>query len=94
MPARCQGILLPCRGCGRKVVYGPHVLCRRCDDAATERRYQRAKYYYRHTLTLTAETAWAGIGTTLSAAQDNAPLYSEITGYDAKGVPKCPSGGT
>ena len=30
---------------------------------------------------MTDEAAWSGLGTSLSSAQDHAPIYAEITGY-------------
>jgi len=88
MSGRSSGTLTPCRGCGRKIVFSEHVLCCKCVADAAERRYERARYYYKHTLTTTEESAWAGVGTSLSVAQDYAPVFSEVTGYDAKGEPK------
>ena len=83
-----SGTLSACPGCGRRIVFSPTVHCSRCVNEDIERRYQQARTYYRHTCTMTDEACWAGVGTSLSAAQDYAPVYAEVTGCDAKGEPK------
>jgi hypothetical protein len=76
--------LSPCRCCRRSVVYGTQSLCARCENRRTEHRFKVAKAHYRATHSLTEADIYAGMGSTLSSVEDQAPIYAELNSYVAE----------